>query len=102
MLLPLRGCARRGKKPRSGVSPEVNSIDDLVACAKAVEISQKTAEYYWKKLTIENISSIKGITCWISTNSKPRMTMLYVHHTQFLTKPWDDCHEEKHKGLVPQ
>ena len=84
------------------LSPEVNSIDDLVACAKAVEISQKTAEYYWKKLTIENVSSTKGITRRISTNSKPRMMTLYVRRTQFVTKPWDDCCEEKCEGVAPR
>ena len=59
-----------------GLSPEVNSIDDLVACNKVVEISQKTAEYYQKKSTIENVSSIKGIICQIDTNSNPRVTTL--------------------------
>ena len=92
----------RDKVIDCGLSPEVNSIDDLMACAKAVEISQKTAEYYQKKLTIENISSTRGITRWLSTNSKPRMTTSYVHRTQFVTKPWDDRHEEKHEGIAPQ
>ena len=29
-----------------GLSPEVNTIDDLVASAKAVEMNKKTAAYY--------------------------------------------------------
>ena len=84
------------------LSTEVNYIDDLVACAKAVEIFQKTAEYYRKKSTIENISSTKGITHRISTTSKPRVTTSYVRHTQFVAKPWDNRCEEKCKGLAPQ
>ena len=92
----------RDKVIDCGLFPEVNSIDDLVACAKAVEISQKTAEYYWKKSTIENISSTRGITHWISINSKPRMTTSYVRRTQFVTKPRDDRREEKREGVAPR
>ena len=31
-----------------GLSPEVNTTDDLVACAKAIEITKKTAAHYHK------------------------------------------------------
>ena len=33
----------------NGLSLEVNTIDDLVSCAKAIEMAHKTAEYYRKK-----------------------------------------------------
>ena len=32
-----------------GLSPEVNTIDDLVACAKAIEITKKTTVHYHKR-----------------------------------------------------
>src|SRR4029077_12591039 len=45
----------RDKVIDCGLSPEVNTIDDLVACAKAIEISQKTADYYRKKTPYESM-----------------------------------------------
>ena len=33
----------------NGLSPEVNTINDLMSCAKAIEMSYKMAEYYRKK-----------------------------------------------------
>ena len=43
----------RDKIFECGLSPEVNTIDDLVACAKAIEISKKTAAHYRKKASFE-------------------------------------------------
>ena len=36
---------------KCGLSPEVNSIDDLVACAKAIKISIKMVAYYKKSIS---------------------------------------------------
>ena len=43
----------RDKIFECGLSPKVNTIDDLVACAKAIEISKKTAARYQKKVSFE-------------------------------------------------
>jgi len=39
----------RDKIFENGLSLEVNTINDLVSCAKAIEMSYKIAEYYCKK-----------------------------------------------------
>ena len=39
------------------LSPEVNSIDDLVACAKAIDISKKMVAYYKKSISSAPSSS---------------------------------------------
>ena len=85
-----------------GLSPEVNSIDDLVACAKAVEISQKMAEYYQKK-SLPDSSSVTRMNTLrqITPVSKPRVTTAYPCHMQFVTKPLEECHEEKCEEVAP-
>ena len=54
-----------------GLSPEGNTIDDLVACAKAIKITKKTVVHYCKRTPMTAYSS-------------PRVVL---HHTTMATKP---------------
>ena len=44
---------------KCGLSPEVNTIDDLVAWAKAIEISGETAAHYQRKVSFEKCAHSK-------------------------------------------
>ena len=46
-----------------GLSPKVNTIDDLVACAKAIKISKKTAAHYQRKVSFEKCAHSKQPSC---------------------------------------
>jgi hypothetical protein len=63
---------------KCGLSPEVNTIDDLVACAKAIEISKKTAAHYRKRSYVATPSSPKVVSHRTTTDNKPKQVM-YVH-----------------------
>ena len=77
-----------------GLSLKVNTIDDLITCAKAVEISQKTADYSRKKTILDSIPVTReNPSRHVRTTPKPRA--IYLHCTTFVSKPWEDHHEEK-------
>jgi hypothetical protein len=86
-----------------GLSLEVNTIDDLVACAKAVEISQKTAEYYRKKTYSETVPVTRTTHPRRTTaTTKPRLTTIYPRRTQAVPKPREERREEKREGAAPR
>jgi len=64
----------RDKIFENGLSPEVNTIDDLVSCAKAIEMSYKTAEYYRKKAlaTGTNVVGTRTSLHTTTTADKPQ------------------------------
>jgi len=81
-----------------GLSLEVNTIDNLIACAKAVEISQKTADYYRKKTILDSIPAMReNSSCHVRTTPKPRVT--YPRHTTLVSKSREDCREEKREEV---
>ena len=45
-----------------GLSPEVNTIDDLVAYAKAIEISKKMVAHYQKKTSSMPYTSARTVS----------------------------------------
>jgi len=78
-----------------GLSPEVNMIDDLVACAKAIEISKKTVAHYRKKMPIAPSPTTKLIPCCTTTDTRPRQGT-YPHCPQFEYKSRDDDPRRHH------
>jgi hypothetical protein len=58
-----------------GLSPEVNTIDDLVACAKAIEITKKTAAHYRKRTPTTAYSSLRVASHRTNMVTKPKEAM---------------------------
>jgi len=69
----------RDKVFECGLSPEVNMIDDLVACAKAIEISKKMAVHYRKKTPTAPSPTTKLILCHTTTDTRPRQGTYPCH-----------------------
>ena len=69
-----------------GLSPKVNTIDDLVACAKAIEISKKTVAYYHKKTATMTTSSPAKIALHRLTTEPKTKQVMYVCHPRFESK----------------
>ena len=57
------------------LSPEVNTIDDLVACAKAIEITKKTATHYRKRMPTAVYSSPRAALHRTTMATKPKEAM---------------------------
>jgi len=66
----------------NGLSLEVNTIDDLVSCAKAIEISYKMAEYYCKKAlaTGTNVVGMRTSLRTTTTADKPQQRAALTNH----------------------
>ena len=81
-----------------GLSLKVNTIDNLVTCAKAIKISQKTVDYYQRKMISDSIPVTReNPSHHVKTTPKPRAT--YPHHTTFISKPREDHCEEKREEV---
>ena len=65
-----------------GLSPEVNMIDDLVTCAKAIEISKKMAAHYRKKMPTAPSLTTKLIPRRMTMDTRPRQGT-YPRRPQF-------------------
>ena len=80
---------------KCGLSPEVNSINDIVLCARAIEICKKTVAHYCRKGTT-TISVPSGVApC--CTNMEPRKKQAtYTHCPRFETKSKEVKDEEPH------
>ena len=85
---------------KCGLSPEVNTIDDLMACTKAIEISKKMAVHYCKKNNVVTTASPKVVSHRTTTNTKPKQAM-YVCCPQMDYKPKDSKkdNEDRHHLL---
>jgi len=88
----------REKVFKCGLSPEVNTIDDLVASAKAVEMNKKTAAYYRKQAPSVELPSSKVIPRRVSAEVKPGQVS-YVRRPRFESKareaPKDDDYQRR-------
>jgi hypothetical protein len=84
----------REKIFKCGLSPEVNTIDDFVACAKAIEISKKMAAYYCKKMPITTSSSPRPALR--RTDMEPKLRQAtYVRRPRFESKPKETRKDDK-------
>jgi len=66
----------------NSLSLKVNTIDDLMSCAKAVEMSHKTAEYYCKK-ALATGTSVVGTRLTPhtpTTTDKPQQRAILTNH----------------------
>jgi len=64
------------------LSPEVNTINDLVACAKAIEITKKTMAHYRKRTPTTAYSSPRVAPHRTTMATKPKEAT-YTHRPQF-------------------
>ena len=62
-----------------GLSPEVNTIDDLVACTKAIEITKKTMAHYRKRTPMTAYSLPRVAPRQMTMATKPKEAT-YTHH----------------------
>ena len=89
----------RDKVFKCGLSSEVNTIDNFMACAKAIEISKKTAVHYHKKNNVVTTASPKVVSHRTTTYTKPKQAT-YVHHPQMDYGPRDSKRDnEDHRCL---
>jgi len=65
-----------------GLSPEVNTIDDLVACAKAIKITKKTAAHYCKRTPMTAYLLPRVAPHCTTMATKPK-EVTYTYHPQF-------------------
>jgi hypothetical protein len=84
-----------------GLSPEVNTIDDLVACTKAVEISKKTAAHYRKKESSVMQSSLRMAPRRTTAETKPKQTT-YLHRPRFEIKAKEMKNEDDNHCCNPR
>jgi len=83
-----------------GLSPEVNTIDDLVACAKAIEITKKTAAHYRKRMPMAAYSSPRAAPCRTTMATKPKEVM-YTHCPQFESRLRESRHDDDNHCCAP-
>jgi hypothetical protein len=91
----------RDKIFECGLSPEVNTIDDLVACAKAVEISKKTAAHYRKKVSSVTQSSSRMAPRRTTVDTKPKQTT-YVRRPRFEIKSREIKNDDDNRRRIPR
>ena len=68
------------------LSPEVNTIDDLVACTKAIEILKKTAAHYRKKISFKMCAHTKMPSC-PRQERKSEMIAPAITHINWIQEP---------------
>ena len=83
----------RDKLFEFGLSPEVNTIDGLVACAKAIEISKKTAAHYRKKTSSTPYTPARTVPRRTMPESRLRQTT-YMRRPRFETKTKEEKKDE--------
>ena len=74
----------------SGMSAEVNTIDDIVSRAKGIEMTQKMADYYWRKSrsVVAPVTTTRTDRRQSNTMDKPQMkTTTTTRRVQAGTKP---------------
>ena len=86
----------REKVFECGLSPEVNTIDDLVASAKAIEITKKTAAYYRKKTPATTPSSQKMTPCHANTENEPKQAS-YIRRPGLEIRSKDNVKEDDNR-----
>jgi len=83
------------------LSPEVNTIDDLVACAKAIEITKKTVVYYCKRTPMTTYSSPRVAPCRTTMATKPK-EVTYTHHPRFESKSREPRRKDDNRRHAPR
>jgi len=83
-----------------GLSPEVNTIDDLVACAKAIEITKKTAAHYCKRTPMAAYSSPRAVPRRTTIATKPREAT-YTHRPRFESRSREPRRDDDNRRRAP-
>jgi len=84
-----------------GLSPEVNTIDDLVACAKAIEITKKTVAHYHKRTPTTDYSLPRVVPCHTIMTIKPREAT-YTCCPQFESRSREPRHNDNNCCHAPR
>ena len=83
-----------------GLSPEVNTINDLVACAKAIEITKKTTVDYCKRTSMTTYSSPRVALCRTTMATKPKEAT-YTRHSSFESRSREPRREDNNRRCAP-
>jgi len=84
-----------------GLSPEVNTIDDLVACAKAIEITKKTAAHYHKRMSMAAYSSLRAAPRCMTMATQPKEAM-YTRCPRFESRSREPRHDDNNCCHAPR
>ena len=79
---------------KCGLSPEVNTIDNLMSCMKAIEISKKPTAHYCKKNNVVTTALPKVVSCETTTYNNLKQAM-YVHCPQMDYKSRDSKRDDE-------
>jgi len=84
-----------------GLSPEVNTVDDLVSCAKATEITKKTAAHYRKRTPTTAYSSPRVAPHRTTMATKPK-EVTYTHRPRFESRSREPRRDDNNRCHVPR
>jgi len=84
-----------------GLSPEVNTIDDLVACAKAIKITKKTMAHYCKRTPMAAYLSPRAAPCCTTMATKPKKAM-YTCCPRFESRLREPRRDDNNRRRAPR